>query len=776
MIDSKILQREINSELDLILDDFEGQFDLIDFDKEKFIPIDHDLIKSFDFENFNDSDYILTNISKDDFNLKFDELYDNYQSHIEKYSVSNVYISVGLIEFDDYLAPAVLIPVFMEKNQNNYKIRRNFNQEIQFNGILKFILDEENVEFPKFGGDIHNFIKQFVILDEIKYFPEAYLCNFDLKFQHLLYDLDVNKWDLIEDKYQLFKENRDEFVKVEKDIFKNNLQKNADSLGIKDDVLHLKSFVSMGNSVLVVADVSTREKIKNSFMKDNFESLVLELSENLSKNDFYEMILNSEIIPSEDIVELDNLVKKHKNYSKLLHLINANYSTFNISPKEIKTRKDNFTQIIQDFNLDNFIFEIDDVKNYNEEFCMEMIGQIKEIYSFGEDIFNLQNHFSLDYLNSDDFTNLVEISKSIKKHLNYFSGYNKKLHEDYQIKIFEDVFSVNLLKNMVVLDRNPVLIENNDLDFLNRFLENYDDVEDIGDSNLQKYFQSDENIVKSIDINLKYTELIKYGILPVDSIEFILDDFDKVLMLCKHLIDVSYYVIKELSYIIDFYNSFDLFEIDSDLLKIDGDFYNIKKLINNFEIDIEKLVDFKKNYISFNILNMDVKNFIKFAFDNKFKENQIEPVFWFNVYNCLLNNFLNDYNQIDENKILGRYESEFDEINGKLVCDKEQLLVQHIYSKPLELNNNEKAIHQKENLINIRDNGDVGQIKSILTKYKDFIIANNRIFLIDMGLVSQVLDESYENHFDYVIITQDFHYDLDRLSLLLRSKNKLIKV
>ena len=561
MTDLKILQGKINSELDGILDDFEGQFDLIDFDKDKFLPIDYDLIRSFDFENFNDSDNILINISNG-FDLKFDELNDNYQSHVEKYGVSDAYISVGLMEFDDYLAPAILIPVFMEKNQNNYNVRRNFNQEIQFNGILKFILDEENVEFPKFDGDINNFIKQFVKLEEIKYYPEAYLGIFDLKFQHLLYDLNVNKWDSIEDKYKLFKENRDDFVKVEKDNINNKLQNNADKLGIKDDVFHLKSLLSMGNSVLVVTDDSSREEIKNAFKNDDLESLILELSEDLSENDFYETIISSEITVDDDIIELDKWVKKHEDCSKILDLINTNYSNFNISPKEIKTRKDNFTQIIEDLNLDNFIFEFENLKSYNEEFCIEMKDQIKEISSFGEDIFNLQNYFPLDYLKSDDFTNLVEISKSIKRHITYFLGCNKKLNDDYGIKIFEDVFSVNQLQNIAILDKNPVLIEINDFDLLNNYLENFKDVKNFGGNKLQKYFQSDEDIIESIDINLKYTELIKDQTISVDSIEFILDDFDNVLDLCKYFIYVSYYLINELNCIINFYNSFEFFKID----------------------------------------------------------------------------------------------------------------------------------------------------------------------------------------------------------------------
>lgn len=792
MSDIKKLQREIDSELDLILEDFDGQFDLIGFDKEKFIPIEYELIRNFDFvnpntnsnnflrilfEDNNDSNCINMNISKDDFDLKYDELNYCCQSYIEKYEISNSYISLGLIEFNDFLAPAVFIPIFLEKDQNDYKIMRNFNQEIQFNGILKFILNEENVDFPKFDGNINNFIKKLAEVDEIKYYHKAYIGNFDLKFQHLLYDLNVCEWDSIEDKYKLFNENQDILIKLEKEKLNNELQKNADVLGINEDVMHLKSLLSMNNNVLVVTDNnSIREEIINSFKYDDFESLILELSENLSENDFYEEIINNELVIDDNIIVIDNLVKKHDKLSKILDIINANYSNFNISPKEIKMRKDNFTQIIDDLNLDNCLFEIQNIKNFDEEFCIKMVEQIKEIFSFGEDIFNLQNHFSLDYLKSEEFNNLVKISKSIKKHISYFLEFNKKLHNDYQIKIFENLLSVNQLQNIVILDKNPQFIENNDFILLNNYLENFSGVKNEEIDVLQKYFQSDEDVINSIEINIKYTELINNKIILKDSVNSILDDFDEVVKLCKHFINVSRYIIKELYYIIKFYKNFELFEINVNLLKLDNDFENIKKLIHAFNEDIKSLVDFKKDYMSFDILNIDIKNFIKFAYVNKFKEDEIEPVFWFNIYNSLLSIFLNEYTYIDENRIIEKYESEFVEIDAKLIYNPEQLLIQHIYSKSLAILNSEKTINQKVNMIKNHDERNIESIKVMLSKYKEFITANKRIFLINMGLISQLLDKSYENHFDCVIITQDFKYKLDRLSLLLRSKNKIFKV
>ena len=47
---------------------------------------------------------------------------------------------------------------------------------------------------------------------------------------------------------------------------------------------------------------------------------------------------------------------------------------------------------------------------------------------------------------------------------------------------------------------------------------------------------------------------------------------------------------------------------------------------------------------------------------------------------------------------------------------------------------------------------------------------------MDISVVSQFLSSSYENYFDYVIITDDLKYKLDELSLLLRSKNKIIPI
>lgn len=785
------LQEKINSELDLILDDFEGQYDLIGFDKEKFIQIDYDLIESFDFENLknnsednlsilfeNDNDSIgsNTNISKNDFDLKYAELSNSCQCYLEKYGISNLYISLGLVEFTDFLAPCILIPIFIEKNKDGFRIIRNFNQKIQFNGVLKFILDEENVDFPEFDGNITNFIKQFLKLNEIKYSPEAYIGNFDLRFQHILYDLNVYQWESIEEKFNLFKKNQDSFIKLERENFKKKLEQNAYKLGIKDDVFHLKSLLSMNNNILVVSNNDLiRKKIISSFKNQGLESMILDLSENLSNKKFYEDV-NKELIIDDEIIMLDDLVKNHEKYSKIIDLINnTNYSNFEISPKEIKARKDNFTNIIQDLNLDNINFEIENVKNFNEDLCLEMLEQIKEITSIDEHIFNLQNHFSLDYLESDEFNNLVEISKFIKRHLTYFSRFNTELHEKYQIKIFEDIFSVNQLRNIFICNKNMQFIENNDFNLINDYLENIDDVKYNGDNNLQKYFQADDDIIKSIYINFKYTELINNGVIPIDF-EFILDDFDNFKILCNHFIRVSNYILKELYYIINFYKKFDLFEIDLNLLKININLDNIEKLVHSFKKDMETLVNFKKNFISFKIINGTVKKFINIVYKNKFKDYEIQAIFWYNIYNSLLNNFLNDYEYIDENKISDIYESEFNEIDSKISYDNELLLIQHIYSKSLELNNSENAINQKENLIKNYEQREIEIMRTVLSKYKEFITANKRIFLIDMSLISQCLDESYENHFDYVITTQELNFNLDKLSLLLRSKNKIIEV
>ncbi len=785
MSNKKILQNQINAKLDLLLDDFDGQYDLIDFEKEMYIPIVYEL-KSLDSINLNhnsddffrisfddDSNCIKTTISKDDFNERYHKLNDSRQHYLKKNGFSNIYLVYGLLEFDSFLAPCILIPIFIEKCQEEYRIFRNHNQEIQFNGILKFISDEENVHLPMFDGNISDFINLLKNSDNINYYNDAYIGNFDLKFQCLLYDLNIDNWCSIQEKYELFEKGKDIFTFNEKNIFDDALETNAKRLEIEDDIFHLKSLLSLNNSILIISDDEIADEIVNSFRNDDLESLILRLSENMSENNFYEDILNSEKDKNEDIIKLDNIVKKYDDSSKILHLINTNYSNFEINPKEIKMRKDHFAQIIDDLNLDNFVFEIGDVNKYNEEFCKEMEEQIREISTIDENIFNLQNYFSLEYLDSEEFNKLVRISNSLERHIIYFKKLNKKLNEDYKIKIFEELFSVNKLINVSILDKNPILIEDNDFDLLNEYLENRGNINNIQKNDLSIYFESDEDIIESIDINLKYTELIKERIISFDSVELILDDYDLVVDISNYIYSISNYILKEILDIINFYNSFELLEIDSDLLKVDMGFENIERLINRFKMDIVKLVDFKQDYTSFNILNSDVKMFIKFVYNNEFNNDEIGPIFWYNIYNSLLDNFLCDYNYIDENKIIDGYESEFDEVKSKLVYDNEQLLIQHIYSKSLELNNSEKSINQKSELI--RKNN-FEPIKIMLSKYKDFITANKRIFIMDMGLVSQLLDESYENHFDYVIITKELKYDLDRLSLSLRSKNKIIMV
>ena len=789
MSDKKIFQERINLELDLLLDDFEGQWDLITFEKEKFIPIEYGYGKfsnlimephnflEISFETKNDSHCMMTSLSRDEFNTKFDQINDSYINSLKNNRLSNCYISLGIIEYENFLGPCILIPIFLENNQNNYRIFRNYNQEIQFNGLFRFILDEDDIEIPEFEEDIENFIGLLSDVDDINYYKESYIGTFDLKFQHLFYDLNVERWDSISEKWNLFTHNNGILIDCDLNLFKDKLEGYAKDIEINNDILFLKSLLSKNNSILVIADNLTQDKIKNSFRSDDLENFILELSEDLSENELYENIIGSEKIQGADVVELDNLVRNHEESSEILELINNNYSKFNISPKEIKTRKDNYYAQIIDLNIDDFIFDFENITDYNKRMCEGIEKQIRDISLTESEVNNLRAHVSSDYLKSNDFKNLVKLSDSVERHLNYFSHLNEELNEDYGLKLFEDIYSVNQVADISILNKNPVFIEGRDIVPLNEYIKNYSKSEKcIENDNLNKYFRADDNLIDSVDINLKYTELINNEILSEDSVDLILDDFGQAINSFNFLSDISYFILREIHEIIEFYNTFEVFDIDSDLLTIEGSIESIKQLITTFRHNIESLEIFKKDYESFSGLNEEFKNFIKFINDNEIEKDEISVIFWFNIYNSLLNSFLLKHDYIEEDKISCEYESEYKEVDERLVYDNEQLLTQHIYSKSLELNRDEKAINQKQDLINNYKAGNLDSIKNILTDYKEYIVANNRIFLMDMDLIPQFLDESYENHFDYVIVTQNLRYDLDKLSLLLRSKNKIIQI
>ena len=766
----------LNSELDTLLDEFDGQFDLLNFENNDFFPIEYNLDKLLNqfsstdsktieitFKEDSKKNSLTTDFSPVEFEKHFERISSNCEKHLYEVGLVNTYISLGFIKYGDNIAPSLFIPVFIKKNQHKYVILRNYNQNIQFNILLKIVLKEDyGINLPEFDGDVKKLISQLRNVDEIEYQKSAYVSNFDLRFNHIFLDLNFNEWDDFDEKFNQFQDgslcNFHEFTK-----FKQNLLEYSKALEIHDDYLFLKSLLSKNKLILVIGDNSIRNKVKNNFYMIDSESLILDLSDDLSKEEFHEAILDNNLIHNTEVVNHDNLVKKHSQIRTLVKSINQDYSF--LSPKQIKENKEYYLKKINELQLKNFTCELTDVSDYDELTYKKIENQIINLFSNKNSIYRWFKYFSLYDLSSNKFNSYINVADRLEHYLKQFSNFNNYLNKRYSIKIFDDLLSIDVLKNLDVLGKSANYINSEKIIELNKFIKDY---------YRGNIVSENKNIINDIDNDIKYTELLNNEIIDENKIDLIKKDFKNVIKYTNYFIDFSNFLIKEFNYIFDFYNQFDFFDIDIKLLKINNSIDELNKLFFCFKNHVDKLINFKEIMDS-KVLNRDVENFIEFIFENDFNENEITILYRFNFYNSILNNFLNDNNHIDEEKILSAYESELTSIEKKLNMHNQNLLFQKIYSKPIELNNAQKVLNQKNEFINDFQD-DKKSIRELLDKYKDFITANKRIFLMDISLVSQFLSNSYENYFDNVIITDDLKYKLDELSLLLRSKNKIILI
>ena len=156
----------------------------------------------------------------------------------------------------------------------------------------------------------------------------------------------------------------------------------------------------------------------------------------------------------------------------------------------------------------------------------------------------------------------------------------------------------------------------------------------------------------------------------------------------------------------------------------------------------------------------------------------IGHVFSYNLYNSVLNSFLDDFENIDEEHILTSYYNDrYEEVYLKIKDKEVNQFKQSIYLKLKELNQNNHIKKQKKDWNLKISKGESIPNNKLLTDYKDYIFSNKRIFMINIELIPIVLDQTFENYFDYVLICSKDDIDaIYNLPVFLRTKNKLIDI
>ncbi len=515
----------------------------------------------------------------------------------------------------------------------------------------------------------------------------------------------------------------------------------------KRDVAIL-NLLSTGQSILFISDVQSRTKLYNLFSKFEIEYLICDFEDEINDENFLAYLIEDS---NRDFdLHMTDLIKLKEDTEKSMDVLSKKYTNSNLFPFEIKENREYYLSKIGN----DYIFPIMNLNNYDE---ISIKNVAEDIISFNENYHEvkfLENYFSKEFFQSDEYNELIKVSQSFKKNMAEFIELNNKLNKFLGIKIFDDFDSVKYLENISVLSEDVVYINKNDVCDLNNSLKEYlknnsIELEQILNS-YEHYFNEvvdEKEFINNLENNIKYSELVDNEILSDlnynSNLIFLINKTEL-------LLDYSRYLKKQLFFISNFYSKYDCFELDSNKFTPYTKFDNLNNYFEEFLSDLNKVFNFEK-YIDIKFDDPNTNFYAELSSSNKLDCN-IEDVFYFNYYNQLWDNFLNEYSFIDESKLKPiDYKKDFEEINARIGSNESEKFLQTISLHIGELNKNELVLEQKKELSLKIDNIDNSQIFDILKEFKEFVFANRRLFMIDEKNIPQLSSINYIQEFDYII-------------------------
>ena len=515
----------------------------------------------------------------------------------------------------------------------------------------------------------------------------------------------------------------------------------------KRDVAIL-NLLSTGQSILFISDVQSRTKLYNLFSKFEIEYLICDFEDEINDENFLAYLIEDS--DRDFDLHMTDLIKLKEDTEKSIDLLSKKYANSNLFPFEIKENREYYLSKIGN----DYIFPIMNLNNYDE---ISIKNVAEDIISFNENYHEvkfLENYFSKEFFQSDEYNELIKVSQSLKKNMAEFIELNNKLNKFLGIKIFDDFDSVKYLENISVLSEDVVYINKNDVCDLNNSLKEYlknnsIELEQILNS-YEHYFNEvvdEKEFINNLENNIKYSELVDNEILSDlnynSNLIFLINKTEL-------LLDYSRYLKKQLFFISNFYSKYDCFELDSNKFTPYTKFDNLNNYFEEFLSDLNKVFNFEK-YIDIKFDDPNTNFYAELSSSNKLDCN-IEDVFYFNYYNQLWDNFLNEYSFIDESKLKPiDYKKDFEEINARIGSNESEKFLQTISLHIGELNKNELVLEQKKELSLKIDNIDNSQIFDILKEFKEFVFANRRLFMIDEKNIPQLSSINYIQEFDYII-------------------------
>ena len=515
----------------------------------------------------------------------------------------------------------------------------------------------------------------------------------------------------------------------------------------KRDVAIL-NLLSTGQSILFISDVQSRTKLYNLFSKFEIEYLICDFEDEINDENFLAYLIEDS--DRDFDLHMTDLIKLKEDTEKSMDVLSKKYTNSNLFPFEIKENREYYLSKIGN----DYIFPILNLNKYDE---ISIKNVAEDIISFNEnyhEVMFLENYFSKEFFQSDEYNELIKVSQSFKKNMAEFIELNNKLNKFLGIKIFDDFDSVKYLENISVLSEDVAYINKNDVCDLNNCLKEYFknnsiELEQILNS-YEHYFNEvddEKEFINNLENNIKYSELVDNEILSDlnynSNLVFLINKTEL-------LLDYSRYLKKQLVFISNFYSKYDCFELDSNKFIPYTKFDNLNNYFEEFLSDLNKVVNFEK-YMDIEFDDPNTNFYAELSSSNKIDCN-IEDVFYFNYYNQLWDNFLNEYSFIDESKLKPiDYKKDLKEINARIGSNESEKFLHAIAFHIGELNKKELVLEQKKELSFRIDNNDNSQIFDILKEFKEFVFANRRLFMIDEKNIPQLSSINYIQEFDYII-------------------------
>lgn len=513
----------------------------------------------------------------------------------------------------------------------------------------------------------------------------------------------------------------------------------------KRDIAILE-LLSNGNSILFISDASTRTKLYNAFSTLELEYLICDFEEDITDESFLDYVIEDSNLTTNYDVNI--LIDKKKDLDLKLAILTTPYSNFQLFPADLKSKRDYY---FKKLNHTALIYPMENIDKYNNSSARIISENLKKIVENYEDVFIFKQYISYDFFNSEEYKSLILIHTSFKKYLNEFINLNNRLNKVLGIKKFNDLIDVEFLENSFVLDLDNVYIDEEDCNELNEILKQYfkDSSIDLESNDIiNKYSNGRADFLENISNNIKFTELL-------DNHIYVDDEKADNLSLLKdrvfQLVDIARFLKKQLHILYQFYSKYPYFQTNESCFNQSNNLNKLTESYDSFCKDFDRLNKYKE-FLEYKFVNDDEKFFADLVSSKKIDKNIVSDAFYFNIFDYHFNNFLDEYTFIDKSNLkVEDYKFEIDAINQELGESTFDQYINNIKSYPIHFNKDEKILKQKEDLIKMMSNDDCESIMDILKEFKELILVNRRVFLVDEESLKKLSLINYTREFDYIL-------------------------